>query len=262
MKSIVYIKLPKAGLGNKLVVWARGYVFAHNNHLSLFRSSWFYLNIGPWIRNEKKKRIYLHYFKNRDIKSFFIALIIPIIPNKFIERNPDRYDPSSKFKIYWFEWNDDVYGFFSNNILNRELIKEGILSQLTKNILIKIQALQHPLIGVHIRKGDWKFNSVFLQNSYYIDKILEIRKGIGNDTVQVIIFSDGKVDELTDILSLPNVTLSKNKEDILDIFELSNSRYCILSLGSTFSYWSGFFNQNQVIYHPKDEMNSRLSDTE
>ncbi len=262
MKSVVYINLPKAGLGNKLVVWTRGYVFAKKHNLAIYRSSWFYLNVGPWIRNEKKKRIYLHYFKNRDIKSVLVALCMPLIPNKFIEKNPENYDASSKFKIYWFDWNDDVYGFFSNQRTNREIIKEGILSQLTDKILLKVQELQNPLIGVHIRKGDWKFNSVFLQNSYYIDKILELRKSIGNDTMQVTIFSDGKEDELTDILSLPNVTLSKNKEDILDIFELSNSKYCILSLGSTFSYWSGFFNENQVFYHPTDEMNSRLSNSE
>jgi hypothetical protein len=35
MKSVVYINLPKAGLGNKLVVLARGFVFAKKNNLSL-----------------------------------------------------------------------------------------------------------------------------------------------------------------------------------------------------------------------------------
>ena len=262
MKSIVYIKLPKAGLGNKLVVWARGYVFAQNNHLSLYRNSWFYLNIGPWIRNEEKKRIYFHYFKRRSLKSFLISACIPLIPSKFIKKNPDNNNYSTKFNIYWFEWDDDIYGFFSNQLSNREMIKEGIFSQLNKEIVKKIQKLQNPLIGVHIRKGDWKFNSVFLQNSYYIDKILDLRKALDNPNMEVTIFSDGKEDELRDIIALPNVRQAKNKEDILDIFELSKSQYCILSLGSTFSYWCGFFNQNHVIYHPTDEMNSRLSNSE
>jgi putative glutamine transport system substrate-binding protein len=41
-----------------------------------------------------------------------------------------------------------------------------------------------------------------------------------------VLISDGSIESVK----------SKNKEDILDIFELSNSKYCILSLGSTFSY--------------------------
>jgi hypothetical protein len=192
MKSVVYINLPKAGLGNKLMVWARGYVFAKKHNLSIYRSSWFYLNVGPWIRNEKKKRIYLYFFKNRDIQSTLVALFIPIIPNKFIKKNPVNYDPSQKFIIYWFEWNGDVYDFFSNQLKNREIIKEGILSQLTNNILLKVQELQNPLIGVHIRKGDWKFNSLYLQNSYYIDKIFDLRKALDNPNMEVTIFSDGK----------------------------------------------------------------------
>ena len=38
-KNYVYAKLPRAGIGNKLIVWARALVFAHvNNKLLLFQT--------------------------------------------------------------------------------------------------------------------------------------------------------------------------------------------------------------------------------
>ena len=57
MKNIVLAKLPKAGLANKLLVWARALVFAKENNYELFVIGWFDFKLGPFLRNEKTKRI-------------------------------------------------------------------------------------------------------------------------------------------------------------------------------------------------------------
>ena len=51
----VYIKFPKTGLGNMLLVWARGVAFAKLNNLSYGTSSWWGLRWGALIRREQKK---------------------------------------------------------------------------------------------------------------------------------------------------------------------------------------------------------------
>ena len=38
--SCVYAKLPRGGLGNKMLVWARALVFSQRNSLPLFVSRW------------------------------------------------------------------------------------------------------------------------------------------------------------------------------------------------------------------------------
>jgi hypothetical protein len=259
MKSIVYVQLPKAGLGNKLIVWARAYVFTQRYSFKFYRNSWFYFNLGPWIRQEKKKRTYFYYFTSWSFKSCILTFIIPFIPKKFIIWNPETVEISKKFKIYFFNWNNSFYDFFLQNIHSKKNIYEGLLFELTKKIREKILALESPEIGVHIRRGDWKYSAWWIDNDYYIKRIKEIRLKTGNENLPVTIFSDGRIDEIKEILLLNNVSLAKNNEDILDIFQLSQSKYIILSRGSSFGYWAAFFSEAMVILHPEDEINQNLS---
>jgi hypothetical protein len=55
ISPIVVIDLPKVGLGNKLSIWARGYLFSSLNKMPIFVLGWLSLSIGPWIKFEKKK---------------------------------------------------------------------------------------------------------------------------------------------------------------------------------------------------------------
>jgi hypothetical protein len=59
----VYIRFPRTGLGNMLLVWSRGFVFASINDLPLVTSPWGGIHWGAWMRWERKKRTYWGYFK-------------------------------------------------------------------------------------------------------------------------------------------------------------------------------------------------------
>lgn len=61
--SYTFAKLPRAGLGNMLFVWARAEVFAYLNQIPVFTSSWTQPRLGPTLRREKGKRIYWRYFR-------------------------------------------------------------------------------------------------------------------------------------------------------------------------------------------------------
>lgn len=255
LKSFVYVDLPKAGLGNKLIVWGRAFKFAKENNLNLHRNSWFYFNLGPWLRRERKKRTYFYYFSSWKFKSIILTIIISFIPKKFIIWNPSRIENNNNFRIYFFKWDDYFYDFFLDNFKNKNLLNDGLLLELTSKIRIKVKKLSGPEIGVHIRRGDWKYSSWWIYNAYYIKRIKEIRLKTGIENLPVTIFSDGREDELKDILQLDNVSIAKNSEDIVDMFQLSLSKYIILSRGSSFGYWAAFLSESIVILHPEDEIN-------
>ena len=147
MKSIVYVDLPKAGLGNKLIVWARAYVFAEKYNYKLYRTSWIYFNIGPFIRRERKKRLYFLYLKKNNFSSILMQIIFPLIPKSKIQKNPLLPSENKKFYIYHFTWQDNMYDFFKENIINRDLIRLGIKSLLVEKVQTKIASLKNPTIG-------------------------------------------------------------------------------------------------------------------
>ena len=62
-ESVVYVKFPKAGLGNRLLTWSRAYVFANLNNLEIQTSSWTAVHYGALVRKEKQNRLYFGYFK-------------------------------------------------------------------------------------------------------------------------------------------------------------------------------------------------------
>lgn len=84
---------------------------------------------------------------------------------------------------------------------------------------------------------------------YFIDVINNIRKISGKE-LPVSIFSDGRVEELSDILSLKNVELVEGNKDIVDLILLSKSKIIVASAESTFSYWAGFLSNAALIMHP------------
>lgn len=244
-----YVRLPKAGLGNKLILWATGYLHSKNTNSEFVHSSWFYLNIGPWIRNEKSKRLYFFSFKSRPLSKIIYSIFFQVFSNfQFIKSNKN---------ITIFESSENFNLFFHSNYPNRFKIKQALLETLSNKTLISYQKLTAPDIGVHIRRGDFKYGSDLTDIDFFYNKILEIRKVYGN-SLRVTIFSDGTFEDLHKILSINNVTISNNSEDILDILQLSMSSYCILSKDSTFSYWGAFFSNGKIFVSPSDVLLNQL----
>jgi hypothetical protein len=234
-----FVKLPRAGLGNKLLVWAMGYIHAKDSGSFFCYSSWFYFNIGPWIRREKSKRLYFFSFKFRTFRnvilSFFFYNFLKYLPPKF------------KKNFICFHKIPDFDSFYTLYFNRRFEIRDAIISILSFRTNQVLRKLVPPDIGVHVRRGDFKYGSPFTDISFFVEKILEIRDAYGAD-LSVIVFTDGTFDEIKKILTLKNVSISSNGEDILDLFQLSTSKFCILSKGSSFSFWASFFSTGKVYY--------------
>jgi hypothetical protein len=254
----VYIKFPKTGLGNMMLVWARGVVFAHLNNLPYTTSSWRGLRLGALIRWEKKKRLYLGYFiETPYLKKFQIgykywfAKVQIEPPVQIISKN----NTADLFVFKEVITDNDLFGALRTH-------KDLILHELDKIISPRIKAMllhyQPPVIGVHIRRGDFKIGNPITPNEFFIKGINLIRTVVGNNW-PVTIFTDADKNEIKDILGLPEIYMAEEKSDIADILLLSKSKIMLLSQSSTFSYWGAFLS-DAIVVRPVNDWQVKIRD--
>ncbi len=266
---MVISKLPRAGLGNKLFVWAHGVVFAHKNQMQHTTTGWLQIMIGPLLRGEHSLRFYKGFFKN-DMPKFRLW---------FLNKNKTNLLPytacntliADKKSHYFFtevpHWKD----YFEGLRENRDLIKETFFATLQPYYSTKYKALNEIEIGVHIRMGDFKplaenenFAKAGLVRTplqYFIEVINFIR-ATTNTIMHVKVFSNGTKEELNNVLQMPNVTLANNNNDLIDMLELSKSKIIVLSAASTFGQWAGFLSNAIIIHHPQHYHSNVRNSTE
>jgi Glycosyl transferase family 11 len=262
--SIVICKLPAAGLGNQLFPLMKAAVFARLNGLPLYVTGYNRPKIGPYLRREKVKRKYGGFFTFQ--QGYFSGQIMRLSLlryNGFEKVNePPLYPmpPDQKTgKMFVFSsiphWSDYFAGLKDYRDLVLSLFGELVHARIKD----KVETLDAPCIGVHIRMGDFRrltegedFRSagaVRTPEHYFIEVISAIRK-INRKDLPVSVFTDGYRHEFRDLFSLGGVTLVEGNPDLVDMLLLSRSRIIVTSAGSTFSYWAGFLSDAPLIMHP------------
>lgn len=255
--------MPAAGLGNQLFVIMKASLFAHVNNVPVVFTNYKQFNIGPYLRREKSKRLYTHSFVFHTglMKDYYNRLRMKVL---FFKYREVVQDPGVDFKkisdaIYQFRslphWGD----YFAGLKEHRDDVIRLFNQLLTNRVKAAILHLSCPVIGLHVRMGDFRklakgedfsqVGAVRTPIQYFIDVIQNIRN-INGSLLPVSVFSDGHEFELKDILALPNITLIKNNSDIVDMVLLSKSKIIITSAGSTYSYWAGFLSEVPIILHP------------
>ena len=258
--AIVIAKLPKAGLANKLFVWAKAKVFSKQHNINQVTIGWFDLKIGPWLRREKTKRIYLNYFKDGGISDYLKYFYF--ILNRRVIYNPDTL--VSQNCVYLFDKIPHWKYYFDDIKKYRAFIKGELYKNLSTKTLKNLASLNSPQVGMHIRLGDFRtlnddkeFKSVGSVRTPlpYFNNIIKTLNEIANYDIEITIFTDGHESEIESIVKLPNVKLANKNSDIVDLLLLSKSKLIIMSAGSTFSYWAAFLSKADVIYHENFPIN-------
>ena len=258
MSSMVYAKLPRAGLANKLFVWARAFLFARNNSLPLVVTRW-WLTPKNHIFGGNKIHTYMFYFKATNQSGLFRSLYNCFFYMKIKEPGTGKTEVQSK-TVYFFNevphWGD-YFGGLRNN---RNEIRDGLFNILTKSRSNEIKKTENPIICVQIRMGDFKplkdgvnfatVGGTRTPLNYFVDLICNIRK-LAKSNLPVTIVTDGQLNELKEIFDLGNVVMGGRHSAIADIFMMSKSKILITSAGSTFGYWGGFLGDNILIMHPQ-----------
>jgi hypothetical protein len=258
MKKLAYAKLPSAGLGNLLFVWARACIFAKINQCPLYTKGWSQLHIKTVLRGEKSYRFYGRYFIKNDLLTDFNHSINSIIFEKSYNINPTLKVNPEKNTVYIFDQVPHWGNSFEYIREERDFIKKSLFDMLTQRIKVELNRHLHPQIAIHIRRGDFAnlpagvefktVGSVKTPLDYFVKIISAIRKYV-NNTVEVQVFSDGTAEELSPVLQLENVKLVETKYDITDLLLMSKAKVLITSAGSSFSYWAGFLSEATVIIH-------------
>lgn len=259
---MVVCKLPQAGLGNQLFPLMKAHLFAHLNKLPVVVTGYHQLKIGPYLRREKTKRRYNNYFsfqknilgeqldKWRTKEGRFNSLVKEPSVNLAADNSSSLYQYSEipHWSNYFNELKD-----------HRELVSRLLFSIINDSIKEELNKLPAPVIGVHIRMGDFrklaenedfsKVGAVRTPEKYFI-KIIEFIRQLHGSNLPVSVFTDGYRHEFTELFNLPSVSMVESNKDIVDMLLLSKSKIIVTSAGSTFSYWSGFLSNAPIIRHP------------
>ena len=257
MRSIVIASLPKAGLGNKLFVWALAEMFAQINRMPACILGWSYPRIGTIIRHERRDIFY-----GRHLNVNYIQNCIGLIKLGALNR---CYEPSlsqpmtERGSAYIFNQIPHWKGYFESLHPYRDAVRQSFWALPRSTILDMVGRMKAPTIAIHVRRGDFrelrsgedfaKVGGVRTPVEYFLRIIRNLRDCAGWD-VPVTIFSDGSNQELAQMLALSYVERAPAMPDIGHLMLMARSKVIVASAGSTFSMWAGFLSDAALILHP------------
>jgi Glycosyl transferase family 11 len=260
-KAVVHCSLPNAGLGNQLFPLLKAHLFAEKHQLPIVVTGYNRLKIGPYLRGDKSKRNYQRSFNFQ--KNWFAGLLASRGLGQY-QHTVHETQLSEAVVIqsntrYLFDsiphWKDPFDGLKQH----RHQVLKIFQRLLHPSIKEALDNRPYPIIGVHIRMGDFrklqsnedfaKVGGVRTPETYFIEMINGIRRMAGHE-LPVTIFSDGHRHELPALFQLPDVTLAEGNRDIVDLILLSKSKIIVASAGSTFSTWAGFLSDAALVLHP------------
>jgi len=258
--KLVWIQSPRAGLGNKILVWANGVAYAKRYNLNYVTTGWVSIFVGPILRGETSLRFYSGYFKECSLWQKLKVKILGSFYTKFKNPKEFEFDETNKLVVFnevkfWMHFFDDIRDY-------RSYIKTTFYKELLKKSLYKsIQHLSAPLIGIHIRMGDfsnqkveknfnWDKSTLERTPLSYFSTVISELRALAKKQIKVTLFSDGTREELREILAIPDVSLASNQRDIDDLIQLSKSKVIVCSASSTFSLLAGYFSEAALIHHP------------
>lgn len=143
---------------------------------------------------------------------------------------------------------------FSTTIKYRSYYQKIFYSALNYTSLadkyLKKNSLCEVLIGVHIRRGDYKeFTSgiYYYDNSTYIDKIRQLIECLGTENCKILVFSDDRSLNINMFNECFKNLIISEESEIADHYLMSKCDY-IIGPPSTFSLWASYIGE-KPIYH-------------
>lgn len=251
-RSSVHAVLPRAGLANRLLVWARAAVFAKNHQLPLYVQGWGHIHIGPLLRREKSMRFYGTFFNCPGYLKGIARLQTArwFQPDQVVAEPSFTKSPPDKTKCFVFETVPSKEDYFGS-LRGHENFLSGAFKQMVRDQWHqKLLEKSSPFIAMHVRRGDFKSAGIELSSEeYFLSTLTRLRAASGIE--KAVIFSDSSPDQIPDLAGQPNVTFADHNSEILDILDMSRADIIVTSLRSTFGYWGGFVSNASIILDPR-----------
>lgn len=255
------ILVPGAGLGDRLLPWARCRVFSYLNKIPMLSPAWAQIKVGPLLRGATDLRFYHNLFKRAPgdiagIKRLRLEVFARKGPEPEGFNSPQNIKGGLNDKIIVYKDRRDC--FHDLNGWDQFLLQE-IRSIVRERWLKKADSIAMIPIGIHVRRGDFveaKSKNDFYTTgglrspiSWFIQSLKVIRESL-NFPARAFVVSDGNEGELKELLKVDNVFFVKQGSAISDLLLLSRAKVLIGSGGSVFSAWASFLGQMPTISHP------------
>lgn len=251
-----YPVLQRAGLGNMLFSWARCVTWCRTNDQPMIAPRWRKIRIGPYLRGEREKRRYHECFTNPGDVGGLRRLALLALGRRVPETALPLEDADGpRPTVVVFEEMRDCY---EPLIGHHALIRDEI-ERMTEPRFLPEDSEDDPYIGVHVRRGDFLepddpqvlkqgAHNYRLPVEWYVSAVQNLREEMSFQA-PVRVFTDGSREQVSDLLDLPETTISRGARAITDLLSLSRSRVMIGS-GSSFSMWASFLGQVPSVWFP------------
>lgn len=96
------VDLGRYGLAHGLIGWARCVVWRHRQGVQMLAPNWFGLRLGPWLRNERDKRLYWLLFDDRSAVRGWRKLLIQARARRVAAEAFGPENPSGELTVVVF----------------------------------------------------------------------------------------------------------------------------------------------------------------
>lgn len=251
----VYARLPRAGLGNRLLVWARAMLFAQLNGLRCHVVGGNPIPIGSWLRGEHRSLRSGFAFSRSPFDGMRVRLSLR--NETILEPSLKRHDGLNQNILFCAvpSWKDYFVGLREHRNDVVRLFNDSV----SHRTVVSVARQDSPEIAIHLRRGDFralgqgedfaKSGGTRTPDEYFVSQIELLRARAGRQ-VPVTLFSDGTDAECAGLLKMPKVSRAPKLGDLGHMLLMSRAKVILPSAGSTFSMWSGFLSNAAVLYHP------------
>ncbi|MGE4047308.1 MAG: hypothetical protein AB7F35_20770 [Acetobacteraceae bacterium] len=257
------------GLGNCLYTYFHAVILAKEIHAQLLAPTWPSLRIGPLLRWERSFRRYSKMFRAHPDEISGLAKTkhlllgwprrhrVPVGPGYRGTLRPNQMNV-----VITKDWT------FSGLHEHRETIRRRLLEMLATPPATPPNWGARNYVAVHIRLGDFavarpedltsgRVHNLRIPLEWYEQVIRRVRAVFPE--LPVRIFSDGKDNELRDVLRIQGTTLWREPDDVGDLLAMAQAKLLIGS-NSTFVRWSAFLGNMPSVWFRTERLPEKYSD--
>jgi hypothetical protein len=251
------IRIAGAGIGNCLYVYFHAVVMAKQVSGRIIAPTWSSVKIGPLLRMERSLRRYGTMFRahpdevHGPMKAVRLASLWP--GHKRVQLGigrPVSIAPAGLTIVHATEFS------FEGLHQHQAMIRDRLLEILATPPDVRPNWGGGDYAAVHIRLGDFlptqpdqiitgRVPNMRISMAWYERVIRRVRSVLPD--LPIHIFSDGREQELAELLALSGVKLRREPTDIADLLALAQAKLLIGS-NSTFSRWAAFLGDMPSIW--------------
>jgi Glycosyl transferase family 11 len=226
---------PRAGLSNKLFVWARALAWASANGAELLPTIWRQVRVGPLLRGERDSKFYGDIFNRSSVAQ--------LLRREWIRRSRARRRESGHMLfdtqgagVYEFS---GLRSFFRGLEASRSLIVSELLANCRPYICDRYFSANKPEVAVHIRRGDFLENGMAVPQSWFIEAISAVRRAAAEEC-KITVFTDALPGQLALVTDMVDVEVFDSGNALIDLLVMSRSKFLVATGTSSFSAWASF----------------------